>query len=150
MPGEKTARSRADDGVFRQSLASAPTTGTQQLKLGELKLIYTEDEIPIRYDGSLSTLRQNGEMYFFHSFGCRLKPGQTRRSRHSWHKGTVDDPLKCHVVSKTDKVFWDYNGFYQDQSEKGIWILGMYECPNGDLLGITHAELNQVRNGTIR
>ena len=41
----------------------------QQLKLGELQLIYTEDEIPIRYDGSLSTLRKHGEMHFFHSFG---------------------------------------------------------------------------------
>jgi len=116
----------------------------QQIKLGELELIYTEDEIPIRYDGSLSTLRKNGEMYFFHSFGCRIEPGQSRRSRHSWHKGPPDDPLKCHVVSKTDEELWDYNGYYQDQVEQGTWILGMYECPNGDLLAITHAELNNA------
>jgi len=138
------------DLVNPATTAETVSAQTKQLKLGELKLIYTEDEIPIRYDGSLSTLRQDGQMHFFHSFGCRLKAGQTRRSRHSWHKGTPDDPLKCHVGSKTDKAFWDYNGYYQDQSEKGIWILGMYECPNGDLLGITHAELNQVRNGRIR
>lgn len=122
----------------------------QQLKLGELDLIYTEDEIPIRYDGSLSTLRKDGEMHFFHSFGCRLETSQQRRSRHSWHKGPPDDPLQCHVVSKTDKALWDYNGYYQDEMEKGIWILGMYECPNGDLLAITHAELNNAPRGTRR
>jgi hypothetical protein len=104
--------------------------GAQELKLGELELIYTEDEIPIRYDGSLSTLRRDGEMHFFHSFGCRFEPGQHRRSRHSWHKGTPEDPLKTHVVSKTEEELWDYNGYYQDVEEEGIWILGMYECPN--------------------
>jgi len=127
--------------------AASPQAG--QIKLGELTLIYTEDEIPIRYDGSLSTLRRHGQMYFFHSFGCRLKSGQTRRSRHSWHKGTADDPLKCHVGSRTDKAFWDYNGYYRDEAEKGIWILGMYACPNGGLLGITHAELNRAQNGKL-
>ncbi len=120
----------------------------QQLTLGELKLIYTEDEIPIRYDGSLSTIRKDGEMHFFHSFGCRLETTQKRRSRHSWHKGSPDDPLRCHVGSKTDKAFWDYNGYYQDQIEKGIWILGMYQCPSGDLLAITHAELNNAPKET--
>jgi hypothetical protein len=52
------------------------------------------------------------------------------------------DPLQHHVSSTTDKDLWDYNGFYEDVDEKGIWILGIYACPNGDLLGITHAELN--------
>jgi hypothetical protein len=121
----------------------------QQLKLGELQLIYTEDEIPIRYDGSLSTLRKDGEMYFFHSFGCRIETGPDRRSRHSWHKGTPEDPLKCHVGSKTDEAFWDYNGYYDDLAEEGIWILGMYECPGGDLLGVTHAELNSGSKGKM-
>ncbi len=125
-------------------LLLAVSLQAQQIKLGELELIYTEDEIPIRYDGSLSTVRKDGEMHFFHSFGCRLETNQQRRSRHSWHKGPPDDPLKCHVGSKTDKAFWDYNGYYQDQMEKGIWILGMYQCPNGDLLAITHAELNSA------
>lgn len=129
-------------------LAFAVSLPAQQLKLGELKLIYTEDEIPIRYDGSLSTIRRDGEMYFFHSFGCRLETSPLRRSRHSWYKGPPDDPLQCHVASKTDKAFWDYNGHYQDQVEKGIWILGMYQCPNGDLLGITHAELNNAPKNT--
>ena len=64
-------------------LTLALSLQAQQLKLGELELIYTEDEIPIRYDGSLSTLRKGGEMHFFHSFGCRLEPGDKRRSRHS-------------------------------------------------------------------
>lgn len=122
----------------------------QQLKLGELELIYTEDEIPIRYDGSLSTLRKDdGEMYFFHSFGCRIKTSMQRRSRHSWHTGPPLDPLKTHVSSKTDKVFWDYNGYYEDVEEKGIWILGMYECANGDLLAITHAELNRANEAGV-
>ena len=123
---------------------------TKQLKTGKVELVYTEDEIPIRYDGSLSTLRRNGEMHFFHSFGCRFAPGRDpasphyRRSRHSWHKGTPEDPLKVHLGSKTEEELWDYNGYYQDDNleEEGIWILGMYECPNGDLLAITHAELN--------
>jgi hypothetical protein len=133
--------------MFVQQLL-AVTLQAQQLKLGELKLIYTEDEIPIRYDGSLSTLRKDGEMHFFHSFGCRLKTSQARRSRHSWHKGPPDDPLQCHVGSKADKELWDYNGYYRDELEKGIWILGMYECPSGDLLAITHAELNKAPNET--
>jgi hypothetical protein len=120
----------------------------QQIKLGDVELIYTEDEIPIRYDGSLSTLQRDGEMYFFHSFGCRIAPGGNRRSRHSWHTGTPEDPLKIHVESKTDESLWDYNGYYQDIAEQGIWILGMYECPNGDLLGITHAELNDSTQRT--
>jgi hypothetical protein len=131
-------------------LLLAGSLPAQQIQLGELALIYTEDEIPIRYDGSLSTLRQEGEMHFFHSFGCRLETTQERRSRHSWHKGPPDDPLKCHVGSKTDKAFWDYNGYYQDQLEKGIWILGMYECPSGDLLAITHAELNKAPKAAQR
>ena len=128
-------------------LLLAVSLQAQQLKLGELALIYTEDEIPIRYDGSLSTIQKDGEMHFFHSFGCRIETSQERRSRHSWHKGPPDDPLKCHVVSQTDKAFWDYNGYYQDQMEKGIWILGMYQCPSGDLLAITHAELNNAPKG---
>jgi len=135
--------------------AVAIDTGlTKQLKAGEVELIYTEDEIPIRYDGSLSTIRRNGEMHFFHSFGCRFPPVEdeagfkVRRSRHSWHKGTPDDPLKVHLMSMTEEELWDYNGYYQDDSlvEKGIWILGMYECPNGDLLAITHSEINTTTN----
>ena len=131
-------------------LLFAVSLQAQQLQLGELQLVYTEDEIPIRYDGSLSTLRKDGEMYFFHSFGCRIAPGQERRSRHSWHKGTPEDPLKCHVGSKTDEAFWDYNGHYEGLAEEGIWILGMYECPSGDLLAITHAELNAGSDGVIK
>ncbi len=131
-------------------LLLAGSLQAQQLKLGDLQLIYTEDEIPIRYDGSMSTLRKDGEMHFFHSFGCRIAPGQERRSRHSWHKGTLDDPLKCHVASKTEEAFWDYNGYYEDLAEEGIWILGMYECPSGDLLAVTHAELNASSEGKIK
>jgi hypothetical protein len=45
----------------------------QSIVIGEAELLYTEDEIPIRYDGSLSTLRKDEQtMYFFHSFGCRF------------------------------------------------------------------------------
>lgn len=139
---------KVDQGVVAFFLLlSTVSVQAQQIQLGQLELIYTEDEIPIRYDGSLSTLRKDGEMFFFHSFGCRLETTLERRSRHSWHKGPADDPLKCHVVSRTDKELWDYNGYYQDQIEKGIWILGMYECPNSDLLAITHAELNNAAKG---
>lgn len=125
---------------------STASLWAQQLKLGEVELVYTEDEIPIRYDGSLSTLRRDGEMHFFHSFGCRFAPGENRRSRHSWHKGPPEDPLKIHISSKTEEDLWDYNGYYQGSKEEGIWILGMYECPNGDLLAITHAEVNKTTN----
>jgi len=134
-------------------LFSATALQAQQLKLGEVELIYTEDEIPIRYDGSLSTLRVDGEMHFFHSFGCRFPPHQdeteprARRSRHSRHKGTPEDPLKVHLGSKTEEELWDYNGYYQENlTEDGIWILGMHVCPNCDLLAITHAELNATTN----
>ncbi|MEN8254411.1 MAG: GDSL-type esterase/lipase family protein [Verrucomicrobiota bacterium] len=126
----------------------------KELKVADVELIYTEDEIPIRYDGSLSTIRRNGEMHFFHSFGCRFPPvgdeagSKVRRSRHSWHKGTPLDPLKTHLFSKTEEELWDYNGYYQEDNltEEGIWILGMHECPNGDLLAITHAELNTTKD----
>jgi len=115
----------------------------QTIQIGEAELIYTEDEIPIRYDGSLSTLKKDANsMFFFHSFGCRLEAESGRRSRHSWHYGPPLDPLKVHHLSKTDKEFWDYMGYYQDKPEKGIWILGMYQRDNGDLLGITHSEVN--------
>jgi hypothetical protein len=132
---------------LREVRSSTPSAHAPQIKLGELKLIYTEDEIPIRYDGSLSTLRKDGQMHFFHSFGCRIKSGQTRRSRHSWHRGPPDDPLKCHVGSKTDKAFWDYNGYYQDQTEKGIWIL--FSSPNG-LDWSLETTVDQVDNGLIQ
>jgi hypothetical protein len=114
----------------------------QTIRIGEAELIYTEDEIPIRYDGSLSTIKKDANtMYFFHSFGCRIKPESNRRSRHSWHYGPPMDPLKVHHFSKTDDEFWDYNGYYQNMEEEGIWILGMYKRENGDLLGITHSEV---------
>lgn len=117
------------------------------IKIGKAELLYTEDEIPIRYDGSLSTIRRDGTMYFFHSFGCRLEPASKRRSRHSWHHGTPLDPLKIHLFSKTDDNFWDYNGYYQNMKEEGIWILGMYKRENGDLLGITHSEVQAFPGG---
>lgn len=114
----------------------------QTIKIGEAELIYTEDEIPIRYDGSLSTIQKNeNSMYFFHSFGCRLKPEENRRSRHSWHYGPPEDPLKVHHFSKTDDEFWDYNGYYPDMEQEGIWILGMYQGNDGNLLAITHSEV---------
>jgi len=113
-----------------------------ELHVGEARLVYTDDEIPIRYDGSLSTLRNDsGQMLFFHSFGCRIRNNEHRRSRHSWHTGPPDDPLKTHLSSRTDEDLWDYNGWYENTEERGIWILGMYEAPGGDLLGITHSEV---------
>lgn len=124
-------------------------THAQSIKIGEAELIYTEDEIPIRYDGSLSTLKKDaGSMYFFHSFGCRLNESN-RRSRHSWFYGPPMDPLKVHVLSKQDKDFWDYNGYYKDRKQKGIWILGMYKRDNGDLLGITHSEVRNDYPGKL-
>jgi hypothetical protein len=112
------------------------------LHVGEPELIYTDDEIPIRYDGSLSTIKdKDGRMLFFHSFGCRLENTEYRRSRHSWHTGPPDDPLKTHLSSRTDEEFWDYNGWYEKADQRGIWILGMYEAPDGALLGITHSEV---------
>ena len=113
-----------------------------ELHVGDAELIYTNDEIPIRYDGSLSTIRdKHGRMLFFHSFGCRIENKAYRRSRHSWHTGPPEDPLKTHLSSRVDEEFWDYNGWYENTIEQGIWILGMYETPNGDLLGITHSEV---------
>lgn len=128
------------------AMSSAPLPA-KSIKIGEAELLYTEDEIPIRYDGSLSTIRDKGTMYFFHSFGCRLKTGPHRRSRHSWHYGPPLDPLKVHHFSKTDDALWDYNGYYQNMKEEGIWILGMYKRDNGDLLGITHSEVQGFPGG---
>jgi hypothetical protein len=118
------------------------SSNAQTIRIGEAELLYTEDEMPIRYDGSLSTLKKDvNNMYFFHSFGCRLEPESNRRSRHSWHYGPPQDPLKVHHLSKTDDEFWDYNGYYQNKEQEGIWILGMYQGENDDLLGITHSEV---------
>lgn len=113
-----------------------------ELHVGKPELVYTDDEIPIRYDGSLSTIKdKNGRMLFFHSFGCRLKNTEYRRSRHSWHTGTPKDPLKTHLSSREDEDFWDYNGWYENTDERGIWILGMYETSDSNLLAITHSEV---------
>ena len=87
-------------------------------------------------------------MYFFHSFGCRFEPQDQRRSRHSWYYGPPLDPLKTHHFSKTEEELWDYNGYYQDTDQEGVWILGMYKRDNGDLLGITHSEVNFAADKT--
>ena len=111
-----------------------------QIELGEKELIYTDSHIPIRYDGSLSTIkRDDSSLFFFHSYGCRERGN---RSRHAWFYGTELDPL-AHLVSETtDRKLWDYRGYYQDAVQKGLWILGMYKRENGDLLAITHSEIN--------
>ncbi|MEN8249303.1 MAG: hypothetical protein ABFS32_10265 [Bacteroidota bacterium] len=116
-------------------------SNAQTISLGETELIYTDDEIPIRYDGSLSTIRWDDQMHFFHSFGCRFGSNENRRSRHSWYTGTPLDPLKTHLGSKEDHEFWDYNGYYSGMETEGIWILGMYKHENGNLLAITHSEV---------
>ena len=124
-------------GIF----ASAALSKT--IKIGEAEVLYTEDELPIWYDCSLSTIQKDADtMYFFHSFGCRFEPEEKRRSRHSWHSGPARDPFKVHEMSKTEEAFWDYNGFYKDTDQEGIWILAMYKRENGDLLGITHSEID--------
>lgn len=129
--------------IFFVSVCNLAKVSGQNIRVGEPELLYTADELPIRYDGTISTLRKDGNtMYFFHSFGCRLTPEVKRRSRHSWHYGPPEDPLKHHHLSKTEEEFWDYNGFYQDTKQEGIWILGIYERDNGDLLAITHSEIN--------
>jgi hypothetical protein len=137
--------------IILAAVVTGSTSNAQAIKVGEAELIYTQDEIPIRYDGTISTLRKDGNtLYFFHSFGCRIKPGGNRRSRHSWHYGPPEDPLKVHYLSKTEEEFWDYNGYYQDTEEEGIWILAMHQLENGDLLAITHAEINYPNNKTYR
>ena len=35
------------------------------IKVGKPELLYTEDEIPIRYDGTLTTLRKYGNTMYF-------------------------------------------------------------------------------------
>lgn len=123
------------------------STYGQSIKVGETELIYTEDEIPIRYDGTITTLRKDGNtMFFYHPFGCRIEPGDNRRSRHSWHYGPPQDPLQNHYLSVTEEEFWNYNGYYQDTEEEGIWILAMHELNDGNLLAITHAEINYTQN----
>jgi hypothetical protein len=121
--------------------AVASMASAQTISVGEAELLYTLDEIPIRYDGTISTLRKDGNaMCFFGSFGCRIEPGGSRRSRHWWFSGPPEDPLKTHLQSKAEDAFWDYNGNYQNAAEAGIWILAMHQLENGDLLAVTHAE----------
>jgi len=127
--------------IFLSMLCVGEGLGAE-LEVGKATLIYTDDEIPIRYDGSLSTIKDtNGRMLFFHSFGCRLKNKEYRRSRHSWHTGPPHDPLTTHLSSTNDEDFWDYDGWYENADERGIWILGMYETDDGHLLGLTHSEV---------
>ncbi len=111
-----------------------------KIELGEKELIYTDSTIPIRYDGSLSTIkRDDSTLFFFHSYGCRERGN---RSRHAWFYGTELDPLGRLVSETTDANLWDYRGYYQATVQQGIWILGMYKRDNGDLLAITHSETN--------
>jgi len=129
-----------EDRVIRGVGSSSPKTYTGNIVLGEKELIYTDINIPIRYDGSLSTIkRDDSTLFFFHSYGCR-EPGN--RSRHAWFYGTELDPLSHLVSETTDADLWDYNGYYQETVQKGVWILGMYKRDNGDLLAITHSETN--------
>jgi len=133
--------------IILMILIGFASANARSIKVGEPELLYTEDEIPIRYDGTLTTLRKYGNtMYFYHPFGCRIEPGGKRRSRHSWHYGPPEDPLKVHHLSVTEEEFWDYNGYYQGTEEEGIWILAMHQLENGNLLGITHAEINYTKN----
>ena len=140
------------DSELRDSVTTViGEKGAQTLKVGKAELIYSQDEIPICYDGTVCTLRKDGKnMCFFSSFGCRLKPGFNRRSRHSWFSGPPEDPLKVHLLSKTEEEFWDYNGYYQNTKEAGIWVLAMHQLKNGNLLAITHAELLYSTNKTYR
>ncbi len=121
-------------------------SSAQQIRLGPLVRIYDAPETPIRYDGSLSTLRRDGEMHLFHSFGCR----DNKISSHTWHKGTISNLFAVKVSDRKERDTWNYNGFYRKLPVKGIWILGIYKCPDGDLLGIAHAELNSLREGETR
>ena len=123
---------------YGETPSSAP-----QIKLEPLVMIYDAPENPIRYDGSLCPLRRDGEMYFFHSFGCR----NNKISSHTWHKGTIRSLFEVRISDRKERETWNYNGFYRNLPVKGIWILGIYKCPNGDLLGITHAELNSLKEG---
>ncbi|QHI69823.1 hypothetical protein [Tichowtungia aerotolerans] len=113
----------------------------QAIRVGDAELLYTMDEIPIRYDGTISTLRKEGNaVCFFGSFGCRFEPGGERRSRHWWFSGPPEGPLKIHLESRTEEECWDYNGHYQDTAEAGIWILAVHRLATGGLLAVTHAE----------
>lgn len=129
--------------AFSTSIAQS-----KSIQVGPAELLYTEDEMPIRYDGSLSTIQKDADtMAFYSPFGCRFEPGEKRRSRHAWFHGPPQDPFKIHDFSKTEEEFWDYNGNYQDTQQEGIWILGMYKRDNGDLLGITHSEVSYPSDG---
>jgi hypothetical protein len=115
----------------------------KKLMLAEKELIYTDDNIPIRFDGSLSTIRKdNTSMYFYHSYGCRIEPTSANNSSHKCFLGSDINPLDQMVFNIREDDYWDYNGYYQDRLQEGIWILGMYKCDNGDLLAITHSESN--------
>ncbi len=130
----------SNEPLDQETAASSAKQYTGKIVLGEKELIYNDSKIPIRYDGSLSTIkRDDSTMFFFHSYGCRELGN---RSRHSWFYGTEADPL-AHLVSETTEAkLWDYHGYYQDTVQSGIWILGMYQRANGDLLAITHSETN--------
>ena len=128
--------------VSAAGYGAMPSSATQ-IKLGPLVMIYDAPQTSIRYDGSLCPLRRDGEMYFFHSFGCR----NNKISSHTWHKGTISNLFEVKISDKKERETWNYNGFYRNLLVKGIWVLGIYKCPNGDLLGITHAELNNLKDG---
>jgi hypothetical protein len=129
-------------------VASERKNTKKSIHLGEKELIYTDENIPIRYDGSLSTLRKDANlMYFFHSYGCRIdKLNKNTKSSHKCFLGYEKEPLKEKVFDAIEEDFLDYNGFYQDTFQEGIWILGMYKRKNGDLLAITHSEVNYYKD----
>ena len=113
------------------------------INFGEVELLYTADELPINYDGSLSTIQKDeNTMFFFHSWGCR-----GASSAHTWHYGPSDSPLSHLEMNKSEEEFWDYNGYYQNKEMEGIWILGMYKRDNGNILAITHSEIREFPGG---
>ncbi len=68
IPGGTGSDERSSDHrVVRGAGSSNRAQYVDKIELGQKELIYTDSQIPIRYDGSLSTIkRDDSTMFFFH------------------------------------------------------------------------------------
>lgn len=101
----------------------------ERVKLGEAKLVRTDDRMPITMDGSASSIIQGdgSVLYYFTDLGekpyCRA------------FRGTVSDPF----VKQEFTFEWDFNE-YPDVWPCGIWAQTIYKCDDGMLIGFCHRE----------
>jgi hypothetical protein len=130
--------------LFSLCIYGVPFTGlfpgyilvAQKIIIGPAELLYPDSRVPFYVDASFATLKKNStEINFFHT------------AFHDTYKyyGPPDDPLKKMEWKRKDSVLYDMQGY------EGVpWLMNIYKCNNGDLLGFIHLEINtEVKGKTV-